>query len=441
MVAMRRLRHHTDDWTRATGPPEWRQNSDGVYRIDREPLVWDSDQVHQFTLLPQWSRIEEVVSNNSQLKAHFGHGVGSAYARSEINLEKILVYLLPRPIRSDDHNDILLDSSGFEGNYRALEDFLSANSVTQLTMWLVRGVELDKPIRFDDRTVMRKLSPLEIADCLRGGLLLPRHEIFLPNDPFEGAPVGLFLSRKEPKVFDTERMQADLDDFHKRIAEKQAAVETLQGGAALTDLPELSVGSIRAESHDWNGRLTSFISGGGVSIKFSLVHRLQSDIITPSRARLLRRNWSWLSGQTGNSNLTFAVRRLGYANERVRLEDHLLDTMIAAESLYLGGGKDTELKFRLAVHAAVWAEPAKLGATRQEIYEFMRKAYDARSKIAHGGEPRPSELKFKGNVIVLEEFCRILNDIVRMGLVKAISYTERNSITKFEPPWEKMILR
>ncbi len=440
-IAIRRLRNHTDDWTRVAGLPEWRQNSDGVYRIEREPLVWDSQEVQQLTLLPQWNRIEEVVSNNSQLQTHFGHTVGSAYARSAINLEQTLFYMLPRPVRSDDRSDILLDGSPFEEDYCALEDFLSGGSITQLTMWLVRGVELDKPIRLDARTVLRKLSPLEIADCLRGGLILPRHEILLPNDPFEGAPVGLFLSRKEPKVFDDEPMGTDLEDFNTRIAEKQTTVETLQSSAALTDLRNLSVGSERAESHSWDGRLTSFMPGGGVSIKFSLVNRLRSDTVTPSKAKLLRQNWSWLSGQTGNSNLTFAARRLGYANERVRLEDHLLDTMIAAESLYLGGDKDTELKFRLAVHAAVWAEPAKLGATRHEIYEFMRKAYDARSKIAHGNEPRPSELKFKGNVIALEEFCGILGNIVRMGLVKAINYTEINSITKFQPPWDKMVLK
>ena len=95
----------------------------------------------------------------------------------------------------------------------------------------------------------------------------------------------------------------------------------------------------------------------------------------------------------------------------------------------------------MATHAAVWAEPGRLGATRREIYDFMKRAYDARSAIAHGSEPKPSDLKFKGNVIVLEEFCRILSNIVRMGLVKAINYTESNSLTKFEPLWDEMILK
>jgi hypothetical protein len=236
-------------------------------------------------------------------------------------------------------------------------------------------------------------------------------------------------------------MGTDLDDFNKRILEKQSAVENLQSCAALTDLSNLSVSNMRAESHSWDGRLTSFMPGGGVSIKFSLVNRLRSDTITPSKARLLTRYWAWLSRQRGNSNLSFATRRLGYANERVRLEDYLLDTMIAAEALYLGGDKDTELKFRLAIHAAVWAEPAKLGATRREIYDFMRKAYDARSKIAHGSEPKPSELKFKENTVSLEEFCNILNEIVRTGLVKAINYAERKSVSKFEPDWDQMLIR
>jgi hypothetical protein len=252
--------------------------------------------------------------------------------------------------------------------------------------------------------------------------------------------VGLFLSRKERKAFEDEPMPTDLEDFNKRILEKQSVVENLQSCAALADLPNLSVSNMRAESHDWHGRLTSFTTGGGVSIKYSLINRIRFDTVTPSKARALTRYWSWLS-RPGNSNLTFAARRLGYANERVRLEDLLLDTMIAAEALYLGGDKDTELKYRFSMHAAVWVDPARQGATRREIYDFMRKAYDARSKIAHGSDPKPSELKYKGNAVPLQEFCRLLNEVVRLGLVKAINYTERNSVSKFEPDWDGMILK
>ena len=183
----------------------------------------------------------------------------------------------------------------------------------------------------------------------------------------------------------------------------------------------------------WHGRLTDFIPGGGTSIKFEQVNRLRSDTIIPSKARLLKRGWSWISRTPESSNLSFAARRLGYANERVRLEDYLLDSMIAAEALYLGGDKDTELRFRLATHAAVWAEPTTLGATRREIYDFMKAAYDARSKIAHGNEPTASKLKFKGSNISLEQFCNTLNEIVRTGLVKAINYVERNSVSAFKP--------
>jgi hypothetical protein len=71
----------------------------------------------------------------------------------------------------------------------------------------------------------------------------------------------------------------------------------------------------------------------------------------------------------------------------------------------------------------------------------MRRAYDARSAIAHGGEPAPSQLKFKGNVVVLEEFCNTLNEIVRTGLVRAINYAEQKSVSKFEPDWAGMILQ
>jgi hypothetical protein len=55
-------------------------------------------------------------------------------------------------------------------------------------------------------------------------------------------------------------------------------------------------------------------------------------------------------------------------------------------------------------------------------------------------KPRPSKLKFKGNEISLEEFCKVLNEIVRTGLVKAIDYTERKLTSAFKPDWDAMIL-
>ncbi len=281
LVATRRLRNDTGDWARVGGLPEWRQNRDGAYRIEREPLAWDSEKTEELTRLPQWGQIEKAVYDNRKLRAHFGHVVGSAYARSQLELEPTMRYLLPKPVWSDDRSDILLDDSNFEADYRALENFVSGDSVTQLTMWLVRGVELDRPIRLDARTVLRKLTPLEIADSLRGSLIVPRHGILLPNDPFEGQPLGLFLSRQERKAFDAEAMPSDLEDFNKRTLEKQSAVERLQSCAALADLPNLSISSVKAESHDWDGRLTSFMPGGGASIKFSLVNRPRSDTITP----------------------------------------------------------------------------------------------------------------------------------------------------------------
>src|ERR1700751_2039437 len=103
-VAIRRLPQHSFEWARIGGLPEWRQDSDGAYRVEREPLTWDSRQAEELTLLPQWHRIEEIVSNNSNLRAHFGPSVGSPYVRSDINLTNTLFYMLPRPVWSGDRS-------------------------------------------------------------------------------------------------------------------------------------------------------------------------------------------------------------------------------------------------------------------------------------------------------------------------------------------------
>lgn len=65
--------------------------------------------------------------------------------------------------------------------------------------------------------------------------------------------------------------------------------------------------------------------------------------------------------------------------------------MIAAEALFLsdlGSSTDRgELKYRLALRAAHFIEAADL--TRRQVFEHMKRAYDVRSAIAHGGRPVP----------------------------------------------------
>jgi hypothetical protein len=88
------------------------------------------------------------------------------------------------------------------------------------------------------------------------------------------------------------------------------------------------------------------------------------------------------------SNVRLAVRRFEsvYTRGVRQREDRIIDELIALEAL---AGSGTELRFRLAFRIS-----SLLGsddAERLELFEAMKRYYDVRSKIVHGGELRPAE--------------------------------------------------
>ena len=91
--------------------------------------------------------------------------------------------------------------------------------------------------------------------------------------------------------------------------------------------------------------------------------------------------------------------RLGFGMERRFAEDKLLDYMIGLESLYLPDGND-ELTFKLSLRVAfILNQEITEG---KKTYQFMKKMYRQRSKIAHG---RTNELT-KEDLSCIEELLR-----------------------------------
>jgi hypothetical protein len=123
--------------------------------------------------------------------------------------------------------------------------------------------------------------------------------------------------------------------------------------------------------------------------------------------------------------LANAVRRFRYASEHDRPDDRLVDLMIAAESLFLGGEDDPanrgELRYRLALRAAFFIDSREY--SRREVFNHMRRAYDNCNAIVLGrGEPRPQGLKAPNNdPISLYEFSELTAGLLRIALRKGIN--------------------
>jgi Apea-like HEPN len=89
-----------------------------------------------------------------------------------------------------------------------------------------------------------------------------------------------------------------------------------------------------------------------------------------------------------NDEFPIAVSRFTSTTERQSPTDRLIDASIGLENLFLQGTND-ELSFRLALRAA-WL----LGQSaneRREIFGELKKVYDSRSRVVHGGVQAPAE--------------------------------------------------
>jgi hypothetical protein len=114
--------------------------------------------------------------------------------------------------------------------------------------------------------------------------------------------------------------------------------------------------------------------------------------------------------------------------------------VIAAESFFLGdlGVQDRgELRFRFAIRAAKFIE--HLTYSERDVYQVMRRAYDARSAIVHGGSPKDTRLP--GNQSAsLQVFTDTIEQMVRLSLRKAIALQKDSKRLLKSEYWDNLLM-
>jgi hypothetical protein len=139
-----------------------------------------------------------------------------------------------------------------------------------------------------------------------------------------------------------------------------------------------------------------------------------------------------------NRLIETASRRFGYAADRNRPDDEIVDLFIAAESLFLGEGGPPagELTFRLSTRAALFADGG--ADERRRVLTFVRKAYRTRSGIVHSGKLDESKLRtLQGDAATVAEFADDLEGVLRLALRKAVRLVASGMV--FPPEWDDLL--
>jgi hypothetical protein len=168
-------------------------------------------------------------------------------------------------------------------------------------------------------------------------------------------------------------------------------------------------------------------------------HAGEPYVLAVEKVPRFREFWSMFNKAHARVVIAGALRRFNFAADRTLPDDEIVDLMVAAESLFLSKMDDKyrgELSFRLATRAA-----SLLGTTldqRLRMYEFMRRAYNARSVIVHGGTPRKKDLRgLNGERVPIHAFADDLEGALRDALKTAIRLLATGK--PFPPDWEKLM--
>jgi hypothetical protein len=286
------------------------------------------------------------------------------------------------------------------------------------------------PIELEPGLEIVELSEAEIAAALL----------------FGGGLAGLRLNeRSVSKVFGIRssfesRLFIDAvpaNESERETAVQQEAFERAQ--RVLRALRVFKVGRVSASGNftyvvSWDGDVVA--ASGSLGPRFGW-HPGEPYVLADEDVGRFREFWSAFDKVRARPAIQGALRRFGFAADRVLPDDEIVDLMIAAESLFLSniGKRDRgEMRFRLSTRAA-----SLLGTTlddRLRIFKFMRGAYDARSAIVHGSAPSSDDLRNLDGErapihVVADDLERVLRDALQTAIRRLASGDG------FPPSWEQ----
>ncbi len=95
-----------------------------------------------------------------------------------------------------------------------------------------------------------------------------------------------------------------------------------------------------------------------------------------------------------------------------------------------------ELRFRFALRTAKFIEHPTYG--EHDIFRVMRRAYDARSAVVHGGSPKDTRLPDDQSAN-LPAFIDVIEELIRLGLCKGLSMKEDRKKIRQAEYWDTLV--
>lgn len=413
----------------------WKASSAGHFeREDDADLSWviaihrRRDQIHA---LPEYRECIALIRSNEAWRPQFGTLVGTAYSSMRLDEDGFLDACL-----SDAMSAAVLGRDALAvvaERVASMEKFLESSELPVEVISPLMGLGADTGhIQVDNGLEIAPVDEAEVGRLYSVGLLLPAMAGF-PSfvSPPSHVARATFLT---PKVIGAWETPPDTKTLAEKTRRANDAIDELLGCLRLFKAGRVSLG----------GRATVVPSHAGLSFHgpvgplWPTAFQPKSYTLSSEEVRPFLGLWRELhsTGIAHTPHLGLAARRFAYMGDRGRVDDQMVDLMVAAEALLLGDitGDRTELGFRLAIRAASYIEDPD--RSKRSIFELVRAAYGMRSLLLHGREAKPATVD--GKELTLEQMVTVIEGLVRRGLCRATSEASKRS-ARWTVDWDGLM--
>lgn len=415
----------------------WEHGTDGHFRERKKRLRTLGPMLSDEWLrsLPDYHTCVEHLKSDVVVGPHLDRLVGTTMSASRIEASNILKSLMYAML--DDEGRLGFTDERFDGKWRELVSFFGVDRLaSKMVAPLPHLVVPAFPLHLNNELVLDRLTDDEVTRCYQVGVIQPdslrfpliygevavgiRRTMFLPklirrgDEPHELPQAGDEGSFGNRPLF---RDDLVIDDVLSALRIFKHTQIRTAGHASWTDSLWLNAGTSYRVLRQWPYWGNFELLEGEVPQFLELWHLLEE----------------------GAARFGFSIHRFNLAFDRGLLADRIVDLVIAAESLFLGNldvQDRGELRFRFALRATKFIEHPNYG--EHDVFRVMRRAYDARSAIVHGGSPKDTRLP-DNQAATLPAFIDAIEELVRLGLRKALSMKEDGKKMRQAEYWDTLM--
>ena len=345
--------------------------------------------------IPEWQDVLAVIHSDSRIQQQVGSWVGSIVGGQVIHARDLgiaFVLQVTYAIHGDNDEDFIIRRSVFDMIYAPIDSFLGSDTIIYDAYSVLVGLKCDSPkialsegvsVELLDNEDLRLVElRFSIMSVARDQAERDIGEVHLPEHYRYAFRKVLNL----PKLIGQPGDRSGAVEIYDKLSEDRR--NCLRSIAAATYC-HIRPWPAQIVERSWRGRMLSMTYREPL-----LVTRYDSPGATLSAdsESVMRATWSHLTHPEFKSRhavVVLALDRLSGLGLRFSQEDQLIDVIVACEAFFLEGGSG-ELRFRLALNAAMIAPLLFSDWPQHSVFELLKKAYDLRSAIVHGNASRTS---------------------------------------------------